>query len=237
MAKYGSPHVPYILIDGYDVKSDVTEINDLGIEAVLEETHTLGDSWFESTHVGLRKATFSQTGFYDDSAGHVNALTADNTGTQRVVVVGLSPTKSVGMAGAFGAKYTRLVDRGKLHKFKVVYTVTGAVEELGSALSAPSTTQTGDWNGTAEDNGASSANGGSGYMNVVSLSGFTGFLGFIEHSPDNAAWATLIAFSNATSAPNSQRLTVSGTVDRYVRFRGDVTGAGTITVQAGFARG
>lgn len=237
MAKFGSPHVPYILVDGYDVKGDITEVSDIGIESILEQTHTMGDSWEESTAVGLRKATFSQSGFYDDSAGHLDALTATLTDTQRTVVVGLSPTKSVGMQGAFGAKYSRMVDRGKLHKIKIVYTVTGAVEELGAALSAPATTQTGDWNGTADDNTTGSANGGSGYMTVVSLAGFTGFVGHLEHSPDNSTWADLITFTNVTSAPNAQRITVTGTVDRYVRFRGDTTGSGTITVQAGFARG
>lgn len=81
-----------------------------------------------------------------------------------------------------------------------------------------------------------SNNGGVGYQSVSALSGFTGFIGKIEHSDDDATYTTLITFTNVTSAPAAERKTVSGTVKRYVRFNGDVTGSGSITPFVGFKR-
>lgn len=238
MAKYGSPHVQFVLVDGLDVKGQTTEISPIDVEGILEQTHTLGDSWEESTPVGLRKAHWVQSGFYEDGATWIDSLltAANGTSTIRTVSIGISPTTSLGMEGSIGAKYSRILDRGKLHKFKVDWTVTGAVDEL-AGLSSPATSQTADWNGTSVDNTTSSANGGTGYMQVTSFSGFTGFIGTISDSADNASFSPIITFANVTSAPNAQRLTVSGTVRRYVRFEGNVTGSGTITVQAGFYRG
>ena len=235
MAKYGSPAVPYVLVDGLDVKGQTTEISPIDVEGILEPTHTLGDTWEESTHVGIYKATWTQSGFYDGAASTIDSLLATGTDTIRTVSIGLSPTRSIGMQGAIGAKYSRILDRGKLHKFKVTWTVTGVVDET-TTLSSPATTQTGDWNDTAIDNAASSANGGNGYLQVTSLAGFSGFVGTISDSADNVSFTPIITFANVTAAPASERLSVAGTVRRYVRFEGNVTGSGTITVQSGFFR-
>jgi len=83
---------------------------------------------------------------------------------------------------------------------------------------------------------SNSANGGVGYLAVSALSGFTGFIGKIRSSPDDVTYADLITFANVTAAPAAQRVTVAGTVDRYLSFNGDVTGSGSITAFAGFSR-
>jgi hypothetical protein len=83
---------------------------------------------------------------------------------------------------------------------------------------------------------ASSVNGGAGYQQVSALSGFTGFVGKIRHSADDTTYADLVTFTNVTSAPNAQRVTCAGTVNRYLCFDGDVTGSGSITAMAAFAR-
>jgi hypothetical protein len=78
--------------------------------------------------------------------------------------------------------------------------------------------------------------GGVGYQFVSALSGFTGFIGKIRSSPDDTTYADLITFTNVTAAPAAERLTVAGTIDRYLSFNGDVTGAGSITPFVGFKR-
>jgi hypothetical protein len=83
---------------------------------------------------------------------------------------------------------------------------------------------------------ANSANGGVGYQQVSALSGFTGFVGKIRDSADDVTYADLITFANVTSAPNAQRIAVSGTVDRYLAYDGNVTGSGSITPFVGFSR-
>jgi hypothetical protein len=83
---------------------------------------------------------------------------------------------------------------------------------------------------------ASSVNGGAGYQQVSAFSGFTGFVGKIRHSADDTTYADLVTFTNVTSAPNAQRVTCAGTVNRYLCFDGDVTGSGSITAMAAFSR-
>ena len=71
--------------------------------------------------------------------------------------------------------------------------------------------------GTAIDNGASSANGGVGYILVTDV-GSSGTIDVkIQDSPDNSVWSDLITFTQVTADNQYQRLTVSGTVDRYTR--------------------
>ena len=86
---------------------------------------------------------------------------------------------------------------------------------------------------------SSTVNGGVGYQMISALSGFTGFVGKIRHSADDSTYATLITFTNVTSAPAKERVVVAAgtTVNRYLCFDGDVTGSGAITPFAGFSRG
>lgn len=84
---------------------------------------------------------------------------------------------------------------------------------------------------------SNSSAGASGYQQVTAFSGFTGYIGKLRDSPDNVTYADLgITFANVTSAPNAQRGTVAGVVDRYICHDGDVTGSGSLTVFSGVAR-
>lgn len=86
---------------------------------------------------------------------------------------------------------------------------------------------------------SNTSNGGAGYQMVSALSGFTGFIGKIRDSADDITYGDLLTFTNVTAAPAGERLTnVADTVvDRYLCYTGTVTGAGSITVFAGFSRG
>lgn len=83
---------------------------------------------------------------------------------------------------------------------------------------------------------ANSSGGAVGYQQVSAFSGFSGFVGKIRDSADDTTYADLITFTDVTSAPGAERLTVSGTVDRYLCFDGNVTGTGSITVFSGLSR-
>lgn len=87
---------------------------------------------------------------------------------------------------------------------------------------------------------ASTNNGGVGYQMVSQYAGITGLTGKIRSSPDNITYADLITFANVTGAPPdataAQRLTVAGTIARYLCSTGTFTGAGTTTPFHGFKR-
>ena len=94
-----------------------------------------------------------------------------------------------------------------------------------------------DTDGTAVDNGASTANGGVAHLHTTAFSGLTSDSVIIEHSTNNSVWATLATFTSVT-ALGSERLVVAAgtTVNRYLRIRDDVTGTGSITRAVSFAR-
>ncbi len=83
---------------------------------------------------------------------------------------------------------------------------------------------------------ANSTGGGIAFQQVTALSGFTGFVGKVRDSADDVTYADLATFANVTSAPAAESVVVAGTVDRYLAYDGNVTGSGSITVFAGFAR-
>jgi hypothetical protein len=95
-----------------------------------------------------------------------------------------------------------------------------------------------DGNGTARDNGASTANGGVAHLHVSAFSGLTNNVVTIEHSVDGlTSWAALVTFSTYT-ATTSQRVEVAAgtTVRRYLRVVDNVTGSGSTTRFVSFAR-
>jgi hypothetical protein len=82
----------------------------------------------------------------------------------------------------------------------------------------------------------STANGGVAYLQVSDMTGFTGFVGKVRSSADDITYADLATFTNVAAAPAAQRVTVNGTIDRYLSFDGAPTGSGSITAFCGFAR-
>jgi hypothetical protein len=80
-----------------------------------------------------------------------------------------------------------------------------------------------------------SIGGGVGYLQCTAFSGFSGVVPKIMHSPDDSTYATLITFATL-AAIGKERKTVTGTIDRYLSFNGDVTGSGSITLFGGLAR-
>lgn len=239
MAKYGSGSVGFFIVDGVDLlATDIQSMDGPERESVMERTDGLGKTWEESSATGVKRASWAWDRYLDDV---INPFVGTE-GTQRIACVSLTGNavgaKFVGAAGLFVAKQARSVKRVALHRVKETATVAGAVED-GIVLQHV-TAKTVDWNtegAESQDNGASSAAGGSGYQQVTAFSGFTGFIGKIRHSADDVTYADLITFTNVTSAPGAQRGTVGGTVNRHLAFAGDVTGTGSIQVMAGFCRG
>lgn len=77
------------------------------------------------------------------------------------------------------------------------------------------------------------------YQQVTDYTGFTGFVGTVNDSPDDITYSSLVAFTDlaAVHSPSTERkLSAVRTVDRYLSYNGNVTGAGSITVFAGVCR-
>lgn len=223
MAKYGSASA-FLLVDGYNLTGVLTDFEE-ETSAILEDSHTLGDAWAETLPAGVRQAMLAQNGFFDDDADSVHAALSGQQGTSRIVCYGVEGNavgkKFSGLTGAFGAKYRRMASRNELHKASAQYGVTGQKDSDGIILHAlGAETTTGNSQGTdSQDNGASSANGAVGYLQVTSLSGTAATLDAkIRHSADDITYADLITFSQVVQASvrAAQRVAVAGTVNRHL---------------------
>lgn len=95
--------------------------------------------------------------------------------------------------------------------------------------------ETTDGDGASVDNAASSSGGGIGSLQATAFSGLTNNIVKIQHSTDDSVWVDLITFTTITAA-TSERSTVAGTVNRYLRSTWNVTGTGSNTFTTAFSR-
>ena len=237
---YGSASFSLLLAGGINLLAAKVKGVRYTTEILTEPTLGLGETAENHTPTGMSRVTLTQEqGLFSDVTNGIHLAFRAPSTTPRVMAFSFRGnaigTGFVGASGALVTKYEPILSMGGLHKATATYLVNGAGEE-GVILQAHQQ-QTIDWTNASVDNLAATTNGGSGFLEVSQMAGLTGFVGIIESSIDNSAWSTLITFSNVTAAPAAQRIEVAGTVPRYLRFRGDVTGTGTITVFAGFARG
>lgn len=243
MAKYGSAQVGFLLVGGFSLlASDVFDLSGPVDEAVMDESTALGDGWTEHLPSGLRKLTLRQNGLFDDVAAGVNAAFTGNQQLERVVCITYTGNaignRFIGLKGAFGATVSRVAARGQLHRMNIEYVVTGPKDEGVILQRLAAQTVTGDTQSAdSQDNGASTANGGAGYLQVTAYSGFTTVVVKVRHSVDDIVYADLITFATVTAAPVGERVTVAGTVNRHLAASWTVTGTGSITFMVGFARG
>ena len=109
-----------------------------------------------------------------------------------------------------------------------------AVPEWGVSLVAGKVTHPSAASSGSVDNTASSASGFAAVLHAFSIASGTA-TPLVEHSTDDSIWATLATFANVT-ARTAERVTGTGTVNRYARF----TTTGTFTtlvVWVGLRRG
>jgi hypothetical protein len=74
------------------------------------------------------------------------------------------------------------------------------------------------------DQAAGSLNGAVGYLFLTGVSAGDTIEVKVQDSPNNSAWADLITFTLDGSVIGAERLTVSGSVGRYVRVSYTITG-------------
>ena len=246
VGKFG-PASGIILVDGYNVISNkVTSLSDKAISE-LTDTTGLGDTAYETTPVGKVTMEVVQEGaFFDTSTNYSHAAFSGSVptspqATARIMCVGFAGQTvgypMVGCEGAFSDSYEVLAELGNLQKANVTYAMTGT--RSAGVILQPLAAQTDSWDTTSTpvDNGSSSSAGGVGFIQCTAASGFSAFVGKIRHSSDDVTYSDLLSFTDNVTAPFAERVTVSGTVNRYVSFTGIITGTGSTTVFAAFARG
>ena len=250
MALFGSDDVGFVILGGYDIRSNLTDLTD-GAEALLEDTTVLGDSWQQQSPVGVNKFEVSINGYYDDGDNLSNEALNERQGSTQVLTWAAAGNASGSpfRGGAIVEKnFNRVLGRGALHKISGTLVGSGVVED-GVILKAygASTGSTGNTHASAYDSGSSSTKGGAGYLQVssITLDASTALTVYVRHSVDSTTWVDLITFtaSSASEQRGERVATAASTtpVQRYLAaaWQWSSTAANsshTATFFAGFVR-
>lgn len=234
MAKYKAENVQF-WAGGYDLAADTRRV---GIEvavAVLDPT-ALSDV-AERTLSGIRRGSFEHTGMLDDAAGQSNAALAALLNTVPVVTVapmGNTQGKRAvsGLVVALGFKGSGPLNDVLLQQLQGQ---TDGRVEIAKVLQVK-VTKTVSFGPVGYDDGAASSAGAVGFLHVFAANGTADVT--IEESSDNGSgdpWLTLVTFAQF-SALGSQRVAVTGAVERYVRARLVLGTATSVTYAVTWAR-
>lgn len=119
-----------------DITQYVQTINDIDVESITEEVHSLGDSWEETKPIGVgRVAPIELGGLYDDQAttgpdallaGRAPETPATATRTLKIT---WKSGKTTSVETYLGL-YRRSADRNGLTKYLARLMPTGAVTEV-----------------------------------------------------------------------------------------------------------
>lgn len=235
MAKRNPADVAFVLVGGRSIGGDLTAFEDK-IEAIVEQSETLGDTWTEQSYTGLRTADLSIEGFYDDRQGGVHDALNTSADVAPPICYTLEGSTFgagfVGWAAGARATYERQFALGALHKVKAEYRTQGPVD-YGKQLWYPHVASaTGNSTGAPVNNGAGTT-GGAGYLQYNATAGEANIR--ILHSSNDGTYTELFAFTQttkgvATGSFGAERLTTSGEVKQYTAVSittATATGAGT----------
>lgn len=192
---------------------------------------------------GQDSASFSIDGPLDDSGasnGQWDALTDQKQATTPtpVTYMPLGTDGAAWLIDAVDTNFDTTSGVGSSVDWSMSADTTG-VPDMNGVVLEDNTTVTIDTDGTAHTGPAGgTAQGGVAHLHVTAYSGLTSDDIIIEQST-NGSFAgeetTLVTFTQVTGL-TSERIEVTGTVDRYLRVADDVTGAGSITRHVSFAR-
>jgi hypothetical protein len=243
MALKGQGDVGFILYAGYDIMPLITTLDE-SKEGIVEQKDGLGASSDEWASVGVSKWDFSVDGFYDSVIlPAIEALDGDQVLFYSLVSNTIGG-RCVGV-NAPRSTITRGPARDALTKAQIAFK-SDEGPDVGQISAAHGTvTAVGPVEGASDDWGAGNAPstaGGIGYMqcNALDLDGGTNLVIIIKDSDDDITFVDLITFTAVTSAPDAERKTVAGNVERYTltehEFTGGAGGSRTATFATGFVR-
>lgn len=237
MANYGPDDV-VLLVGGYDLSGRTFEIGPIDTERVLEMTRGFGDSWDEHTPVGIHRGSVSHRSWYDDAALATDAALVGALTTEKwlgATIEGNALGKNAVAFKVAQRNVARLPMRDELTKIAAEYHADGRIDDVAKLLQ-PFQAETSTSGGTSPgglDNGAGSSSGGRAYLfvNSLTLGGYTSLTINLQESTDNGGgdpYATKqVLVAGLTTAPHSNMIPISGTIERWTRINLAWAGAGS----------
>jgi len=223
-----------VLVDGYDITGDHNKI------AINDARKMLAASAFgeavEKYLPGQRQPKLEHNGYLNPLAGRshpvLNGVLIDGVVS---VLLGQNADPVVGdpvyNLVTQQEQYNSNMEVGSVVPFVAMFTNrNGARAGWGVALAVP-VDFTNTINGSSVDNGASSGNGGVAFLQVLQAAATDSYSIVVEESANDSSWSTVATFTLDASAIGSERLALSGTLERYLRFTATRSGSAGDTVR------
>jgi hypothetical protein len=231
-----------VFLDQYDFS---TYFNDVTASTSVDTAETSAFGTSAKTYVvGHRDGTVSLSGMFEstESTG-TDQYFATALGSATKIKLIVAPEGNSNGAGAImlvadDTSYEVSSAIADIVQASAEFQSTDAVEH-GKILSSGSTVSA-TGNGTGVDNGASTTNGGAGFLSVPVNTRNGNITVKIQHSADNSTFADLVTFTVVSStSKTSERVEVASgtTVNRYLRVNYTVAGStGSATPVVAFTR-
>ena len=213
-------------IDGHDLSGDITSVDTVSATKAVIETPTIGKSAMERL-AGLGDGEITFTSWFDDGTNllHDAVSGLPTTDVTAIYCRGTAADSPVAMlvAKRINYDYTRGQDK----------TLTANVQCLGNGngmewgvLFAAEATQSSAGSTSSKDDGASTSNGLAAVLQITDINSGTPTFK-IQDSPNDSDWTDLVSFSAVANGnePSAEGVTVTGTVNRYLR----ITSTGTFS--------
>jgi len=212
-----------IFVHGYDLSGDVAAIDNAGSPRNLLDLTAINSSGTERL-VGLSDGNLAVSSWFNDATEQEHAAFSGLVTTDRILTWALGATRG-DVAACLVAKQlnydgTRGTD-GSL-SFSVDSQADGISLDWCNTLTTGKETHSSAGSSTSRDDGAGTTAGMVGYLEITDLDSGTATV-TIQESSDNGssdAWVNVMVFSTvaAAAAPTAERVTSSGTVERYLRI-------------------
>lgn len=225
-----------VYLGSQDISDRLTEVSPVARIATHDRT-TFGDAGDKTADTGLRGWEAGLSGLFDAADADTSFESLFGT-TSFVLTVVDGDANAVGDPAPYVLPAGVLSEQGRPMSIADLIRRSAQLQGNGRAglagrLLHVKGAETITGVSASHDNSASSANGGRANVHFTAISGT--WTVKVQHSSDDSNWVDLITFTAAT-AVGAESLTVTGTVNRYVRatFTEDV--AGTATFVVAFAR-
>jgi hypothetical protein len=204
------------------------------------ETTAFGSS-AKTYIIGLKDGTMSVSGMFDGAQGSVDeqieaALGVDAASVATIAPEGLAIGRASYSCAARKTSYEVSSPVGDVVATSLSIQADGGIDR-GVLLGAnTAVTTTGE--GAGQDNAASSADGGVGFLHVTANTRDGASTFKVQHSSDNVTFADLVTFTSVSAtSTTAERIAVTGTVNQYLRASHAPGGSsGSVTYTMAFAR-
>tara|TARA_R100000808_G_scaffold6135_4_gene18408 strand:+ start:2585 stop:3313 length:729 start_codon:yes stop_codon:yes gene_type:complete len=221
-----------LYVMGNDLSGDANAIDSAGYTQETMETTALNESAV-SRMIGRADGSLGVSGYFDNASNKIHATFTSNSGklptADQVVLVPFGASVGDDCVGisAKEADYNVSRSQGSVMTVSSTFNGNGMGGEFGEMLTAHDDTHSSAGSGTVVDSGASSASGGAGYMQIMSLASGSVTVKVQHATSSGGTYADLVTFTatGTSDVPTAERVEATGTVNRYLK----VTTTGTFS--------